>query len=152
MPSKKELYKQVKDLLSKDEFQKRIDEKMKDWHKLIDENAAAFLVVDELDRNRIEFSRISDVKDGLVNISAKVDSVGELKELVTKRGPGRLVNIALSDETGRCRLALWGNDIGLIDRLGIEEGKRIRIINGMAKITRFGIDVTKGRWGIIELI
>lgn len=137
--------------MSKDEFKKRTDAKIKDWHDLIDENAAAHLVVDELGRGKIEFTKISDVKDGVVNVSARVDSVGEPREFTTKRGSGRVLNVSISDDSGKCRLALWDDDIELIESLGIREGRRVKIVNGYAKSSRYGLDVRKGKWGTIEV-
>jgi replication factor A1 len=149
--SKKELYKLVKDLVSDEEFEERIKVKIESWNELIDEDAAALLIVDELGRKQISYRKVSEVEEGVVNLMARVEEIGELREIVTRRGPGRVVNIALYDETGRCRLALWDNDIELIGKLGIEEGKTLRLINGYAKITRFGIDVSRGRGGVIEV-
>jgi ssDNA-binding replication factor A large subunit len=149
--AKNKLYDQVKTLLSEDEFQNKIDKKIKEWNELIDENAAAALVANELGRSQIEFTKISEVKNGVANISARIDFIDEPRELVTKRGPGRLVRVTLSDDTGKCRLALWDNDIELIEKLGLQEGKKIRIMNGYVKISKYGIDVSRGRWGAIDL-
>jgi ssDNA-binding replication factor A large subunit len=151
VPSKKELYKLVKDLISEEEFETSIKGKMDQWNELIDEDAAALLIVDEFGRKKMRFRKVSEVEEGVVNLKARVEEIGELREITTRRGPGRVVNIKLSDETGRCRLALWDSDIELIGKLGIEEGKTLRIVNGYAKITRFGIDVSKGRGGVIEV-
>jgi len=151
VPTIQELYSNVKDLISKDEFDKKIEAKVQDWNNLIDENAAAALVVNELGCSKIEFTKISDIKNGVSNISARIDFIDEPRELVTRRGPGKLVRVTLSDETGKCRLALWDNDIELIEKLKLEEGKRIRIVNGYVKISKYGIDVSKGKWGVIEL-
>ena len=151
MHSKADHYERVKDLMSRSEFERKVSEKVAEWGELIDEDAAAQLVLDELGRKVVRFDSISQLKDGLVNISARVDSVGEQKEFVTRRGPGKVLNVSISDGTGRCRLALWDDDIALVSELGLAPGKRIRVLNGYAKTTRFGIDISRGKWGRVEL-
>ena len=150
MPSKKELYKRVKDIIPSKEFSDRIRTRVKEWNGLIDEEAAAFLVVDELGRNEIAFQDISGLDDGTANIRGIAESVGEVREVNTRRGPTKVADIVLSDGTGRCRLTLWGEDTGLIEELGIRAGARLRIVNGYVKRSRFGVEVSRGRWGLIE--
>ena len=50
--TKDELYGEVQDLLSKDEFEKEIEERKKDFNDLLDDNTIALLIVDEKGRNK----------------------------------------------------------------------------------------------------
>ena len=57
--TKDQLYQQIKDIKSKEEFKKEIDKIQKEYDNLFNEDTAALLIVDELGRNRENISKIN---------------------------------------------------------------------------------------------
>ena len=62
--TRNQLYNSIKDLKTKEEFEKEIKTKAKEYDNLIDENIIALLIVDELGRNIQTISKISDLQSG----------------------------------------------------------------------------------------
>ncbi|NMA10327.1 MAG: nucleotide-binding protein, partial [Methanomicrobiales archaeon] len=97
----------VDDLLGKEEFERRVEEKVAESGDLLDERTAAMLVVRDLGRAHI---RIRDLAaaPSLACFFAKLLSVGEPREFERPDGaPGIVANVTVGDETGRARLTLW---------------------------------------------
>ncbi|HDM25039.1 MAG TPA: DUF3127 domain-containing protein, partial [Thermoplasmatales archaeon] len=56
------------------------------------------------------------------------------------------------DNTGRCRLVLWDDDVELVENRIIEVGSIVKVINGYTKTGKDGfLEVNVGRWGSIEV-
>ena len=60
------------------------------------------------------------------------------------------MRIDISDDTGKCQLVLWNEEI---DKLkdNLEIGKKIKIINGYVRENKFGLQISLGKWGIIVI-
>jgi replication factor A1 len=146
-----EIYEDAKDLLSHEEFLEKVSDKIRKFGGLLTEEAAALLVLEELGRFKVEYDRISGIqKDQAVRVRAKVARIGNTKEFRRRdESPGRVLNLSISDGTGECRLVLWDDDTLLVPNGVIKEGGFLRVINGYAKITDFGLEITKGRYGAI---
>jgi len=147
-----ELYKRVKDLMTKDEFYQKIRKKMEDFDHLIDDEAAAMLIIDDLGRNRQNITPIKDLKpDCDCTLFGKVISIDEPLEFKRKNGSrGRVINLKISDNTGTCNLVLWDDDVDLVGNI-IQVGSTIKIVNGYTKEHNSEIEVNVGRWGSIEV-
>jgi replication factor A1 len=147
--TKSELYELVSDLLSKEEFDSKIEKEYEEYEGLLSEDAVAYLLVDELGRNVMETVSISDLKGGdSASLVVKVDDVGNPKEFKRKDGStGQVVNISISDKTGKCRLTLWDKDVESVKEGKIKKGMKLRIINGYVKVSDFGMEINIGRWG-----
>ncbi|MFQ6128043.1 MAG: hypothetical protein ACE5QW_03990 [Thermoplasmata archaeon] len=147
----RELFEDVKDLLSYEEFRTNTSNKIRKFGGLLTEDVAALLVVEELGRFKVDYDRISDIQGNqAVGVRAEVVRIGDLKEFRKKdNSPGRVVNISISDGSGECRLVLWDDDTLLVSNGAIKTGGFLRIINGYAKMTDFGLEITKGRYGAI---
>jgi len=97
----------VDDLLKKEEFERRVEEKVAESGDLLDDRTAAMLVVKDLGRSHI---RIADLPaaPSLACFFAKVLAVEEPREFERPDGaPGIVANVMVGDETGRARLTLW---------------------------------------------
>ncbi len=96
--------------------------------------------------------KIADLKDREeVTIELDVVKVNDTRQFEKRTGgQGRVRNINVKDETGTCRLALWDNDVDMVENLGIQPGTRLRCVDCYVKKTDFGTDVSKGRKGKIE--
>jgi len=142
------LYEAVKDMLSREEFENKVKEAAAEYGELIDEAAAAMVVVDKLRGDFFNVVKISDLEESKeVTLYARVEFLGEVK----KFDGGKVANIVISDETGMCMLVLWDNNAGLAEDGRIVEGMTIKVINGYVKKGYYGIEVNVGRWGIVEI-
>lgn len=148
--SKSELYELVNDVMNKEKFEEEIKKRFQDYEGLLNEEAIAYLIVDELGKSVMESLSISELKDGdSVSLVVKVEDVGEPREFKRKDGSkGQVVNLAITDGTGRCRLTLWDKDVDTIKNRKIKKDSRIRIVNGYVKVTDFGMEINIGRWGL----
>ncbi len=107
----------VDDLLGREEYERRVAEKVAESGDLLDERTAAMLVVKDLGRAHI---RIRDLPgaSSLVCFFAKVLSVGEPKEFERPDGTtGLVANVVVGDETGKARLTFWDEQAGAVHEL-----------------------------------
>jgi replication factor A1 len=76
---------------------------------------------------------IQDLEPGIIcSVAGFVTGLGEVREFQRDDGkPGRVANIYISDDTGRIRVALWGDHVDLIQ--GLDLGWRAEIIDAQAK-------------------
>jgi replication factor A1 len=152
--TKTELYFKIKDLISKKEFDDKIKKLQKEYDELIDEDTIALFIVDELGRNIENICKIIDIKDGIeCTLTAKVTQINNTRSFSRKNGSnGEVVNIELSDETGKCTLVLWNNDVELVKNKKIINGSIIKIINGYVKNGYTGLEINVGRYSLIEIL
>lgn len=149
-----DLYEKVKDIMSKEEYQSEIQKKVKEFSGLIDEDAAAHILVDEKGRFEHHVDRLAKIKIGnRVNLRVRVKNIESMRTFSRKYGGnGEVANIEISDSSGTCRLVLWDRDVDLIKSGKIKKNVLLRIINGLVKQGRFDteIDIAKGGILIIE--
>ena len=76
---------------------------------------------------------IADLKPGmLASVCGFVTGLGEVREFQRDDGKaGRVANIYISDDTGRIRVALWGEHVDLLQ--GLDLGYKAEIIDALAK-------------------
>ncbi|MDV2480494.1 nucleotide-binding protein [Methanoculleus sp. Wushi-C6] len=116
----------VDDLLAKEEFDRRVEEKVVEAGDLLDEQTAAMLVVKDLGRSHVRVREIAGASS-LVCFFAKVLDVGEPKEFERQDGTtGIVANVTVGDETGRARLTLWDEKAGAVRE--IEAGDVLEIL------------------------
>ncbi|MDD3857888.1 MAG: nucleotide-binding protein, partial [Methanoculleus sp.] len=116
----------VDDLLKKEEFECRVEEKVAEAGDLLDERTAAMLVVKDLGRSHVRVREIAGASS-LVCFFAKVLEVGEPKEFERQDGTtGIVANVTVGDETGRARLTLWDEKAGGVRE--IEPGDVLEIL------------------------
>ena len=100
-------YALVDDLISREEFERRVEAKMQDCGDLIDDVTAAMLVVGELGRQHVKISGLSGPST-LFSFFGKVISVAAPKEFDRQDGgKGFVAHLILADETGQVRAVLW---------------------------------------------
>lgn len=154
MQTKEELYSLVNDLLTKSEYDKRIDSMYKECDGLISKDAIALLIVDELGRYEHRVSKIKDLRDGVsATLTVNVVDIDRKREFQRKDGSkGSVVNLIVSDGSGYCRLVLWDDDTKLVDEGKIKFDSKLRIVNAYVRETKFGLEVNLGKFGNIEVI
>jgi hypothetical protein len=100
-------YALVDDLISREEFERRVEAKMEECGDLIDDVTAAMLVVGELGRQHVKISGLSGPST-LFSFFGKVISVAAPKEFSRQDGgKGYVAHLILADETGQVRAVLW---------------------------------------------
>ncbi len=105
-------YALVDDLISKDEFERRVESKIDECGDLIDEPTAAMLVIGELGRQHVKIRGLSG-KSSLFSFFGKVLDKTEPKEFDRKDGEkGWVATLLLADETGTTRVVLWDEKAG----------------------------------------
>src|SRR3990170_2323905 len=82
------------------------------------------------------FTPISDIGiNASYSVSGHVSGLDEIREFERADGTkNRVSNIYISDDTGRIKVALWGDHAGIVNELDI--GSEIRIIDAYAKTGR----------------
>ncbi len=82
------------------------------------------------------------------NIEATIASISPVREVTTRRGPGRVADATLQDSSGTITLPLWDQDI---DKF--QTGQRVRITDGwVSDGFRGKLRIGRGRSGRIEVI
>ncbi len=129
---------------SKEDIEKMIEEKQDELSGLVSKEGAAYIVGRELGINLIkEEQRDLKIKN-LVSGIRSVDMIVKIVKIFEPRGwekgdkSGSVLNLVIGDETGKTKLALWNEDVQLVERLGLKEGDVIEISNAR---TRNGLDM-----------
>ena len=143
MGEAEELYARVADLITVEEFEERIQKLIEGYDGLVNQRAAALLVVDELGRSQEAEESISDIRDGEdVTVEGEVLEISDVRTFRRRDGrTGRVRNIGISDGTGKCRIVLWDKDAEMVEEESITVGCMVRIINGRVKDGRYGLEV-----------
>jgi replication factor A1 len=151
--SKEQIYQQIKDIKSKEDFEKDLSKIKKEFDGLFNDEISALLILDEIGRNKENLYKIKDLKPGIDStVYGKVTKINQSRNFNRKNGStGRVVNLELTDETGSCGLALWDKDVELVKNKTIRNGTNLKIINGYIKDGYNGIEINVGRWSIIEI-
>lgn len=119
-------YALVDDLITKEEFERRVDKKIDDCGDLVDEPTAAMMVVGELGREHVKIRGLS-AKSSLFSFFGKVIDKTEPKEFDRADGEkGWVATLLLGDETGTIRVVLWDEKAGAV--LDTEAGEVLEVI------------------------
>lgn len=151
--TKDQLYQQIEDIKSKEEFEKEIDKIQKEYDELLDDDTTALLIVDELGRNKQNISKITELESGMeCTVFGNITKITQSRNFNRKNGSiGQVINLELTDDTGTCGLALWDKDVELVKNKTIQKGTNVKIINGYIKDGFNGLEINVGRWGFIEI-
>ncbi len=144
-------YDKVKDRVSPEAFDARLNAAIAEWGNLLDRDAAAMLVVERLGGSVASFQKIKDLEEGMeANVRATVVGLSPIRTFTRQDGTaGRVVNLDLKDESGYCRFPLWDEDVALVEKGRISAGKTVRAIDCFVKRTNFGLEVTRGKFGTL---
>jgi replication factor A1 len=134
-------YALVDDLITKEEFERCVEEKIEECGDLLDEPTAAMLVVGALGRQHVRVRELSG-KSSLFCFFAKVIDKTEPKEFDRKDGEkGWVATLLVGDETGTTRVVLWDERAGavleiaigdVLEVIGRHPGKNTREIYALA--------------------
>jgi replication factor A1 len=105
-------YALVDDLISKEEFERRVEKKIDECGDLVDEPTAAMMVIGELGREHVKIRGLS-AKSSLFSFFGKVIDKTEPKEFDRADGEkGWVATLLLGDESGTTRVVLWDEKAG----------------------------------------
>jgi replication factor A1 len=118
---------------------------------LVDDATIRRLVLEE-GGVKMATKKIADLRDREeVSTVVKVTKINEARTFNKRTGgQGRVRNIDVEDESGKCRLTLWDDDIELPENLDVKVGTQLTLTDCYAKQSDFGIDISKGKKGKIE--
>ncbi|MBN1792124.1 hypothetical protein JW826_00350 [Candidatus Woesearchaeota archaeon] len=122
--------------LSEEEINAKIKDKLKQLSGLISEEGAAHIIANELGVKLFtpgEALQVKSVLSGMrnVDLNAKVLQIYETREFVTARGPGKVSNILVGDETGIIRVVMWNKQAENVGQL--KEGDVLKIVGGYVR-------------------
>ncbi|MHB8119323.1 MAG: OB-fold nucleic acid binding domain-containing protein [Methanothrix sp.] len=146
-----EIYRQVADQITPEDFQARVEEKVALMAGLCDGRTAAMLVARDLGASEV-LTKIGSIRPetGNVTFTGRVLAVSEIREFPRSDGSmGRVANLTLADETGSVRVALWDETVELV-RSGDLKVDQCLKVRGLAKEGYAGTEVSLGRSGGIE--
>ena len=107
-------YALVDDLITAEEFERRVEEKIGECGDLVDEPTAAMMVVGALGREHVKIRGLS-AKSSLFSFFGKIIDKTEPKEFDRPDGEkGWVATILLGDETGTTRVVLWDQKAGAV--------------------------------------
>ena len=134
-------YALVDDLITKEEFERRVEEKIDECGDLVDEPTAAMMVVGELGREHVKIRGLF-AKSSLFSFFGKIIDKTEPKEFDRPDGEkGWVATLLLGDETGTTRVVLWDQKAGavldtavgeVLEVIGRHPGKNTKEIYALA--------------------
>jgi replication factor A1 len=143
-------YALVDDLITKEEFEQRVEEKIDECGDLVDEPTAAMMVVGELGREHVKIRGLS-AKSSLFSFFGKIVEKTEPKEFDRPDGEkGWVATLLLGDETGTTRVVLWDQKAGavldtavgeVLEVIGRHPGKSTKEIYALA-LRKAGIEIS----------
>lgn len=119
-------YALVDDILTREEFDRRVEEKAASFGGAIDETAAALLVVEDIGRAHQKIGAITP-SPSLVSLYGRVMRLTEPREFTRDDGSvGCVARVELADETGSIILILWDEKAAGIHE--VETGTVLEVI------------------------
>jgi replication factor A1 len=93
--------------------------------------------------------KASEIKADLkqIEISGKISSIGDRREVQTRFGPAALAIAVLEDETGSIRLNLWRGQIDMV-----KVGDKVVVTNAFSKSFGGQIELNIGHDGSIRVV
>ncbi len=76
-----------------------------------------------------------------------ITAISETRDVSTSRGPSKVADATIQDDTGTISLTLWG-----ADTTKYKVGQKIRVVDGWAKEYRGKLQVSMGRSGRVEVL
>lgn len=150
-PAVASLYARVKDRVPQEEFERRIDAARSEFGGLLDDEALALLVLDELGLNEGAYTTLAELKGrSEATVRVRVERVEPARTFERPgRDPGRVVNVVVTDATGETRLVFWDKDTEKAEEL--RPGLHLTVVNARVKEGRFGAELHVGPWSVLEV-
>jgi replication factor A1 len=139
--------------MSEDEFLARIRAARAEFGGLLDDEALALLVLDELGFNEGAFATLDDLSGrGEATVRATVVRIDAPRTFQREGRPeGRVCNVLVRDATGEARVVLWDKDVDKTLDGTLSVGARVTLVNARVKETKFGLELHVGPWTVLEV-
>ena len=133
------------------EFDAKVKAKIEEWGGLLDNDAAALLVLEAMGMDVAEWTPIANLEENAeVSIRGEVVAITPVREFTRQDGTkGRVVNVTLRDATGACRVVLWDDDVELVAGGRLKTGSFLRCLDCFVRRTNFGLEVGRGKFGAL---
>ena len=127
-------YALVSDLLTREEFEQRVEEKAESLGGIVDEITAAMLVVEDLGRSHVKIGDIPKTTAAVVSFFGKILSIEGPREFTCEgeSTPGLVASLVLGDPTGTTKTTLWDEQAAAVSELAVDS-----VVEVIAK-PRFG--------------
>lgn len=145
---------------SRDEIRQKIEKKQIELGRLVSSEGAAHIVAKEYDveiTNSVGIAKrnlqIKNIDIGMKNVTFsgrifKLSSVTEFKR--SDGSSGRVANLFLGDSSGFCKVAIWDDQVRLLEEETVRIGDAVKIIGGFARENIYGdVEVSLGKFGKI---
>ncbi|NLK25747.1 MAG: hypothetical protein GX307_04105 [Euryarchaeota archaeon] len=131
----------------------RVEKLRQEYGELLNDKVLYRIALEEGESNMTSTKKIADFENREeVSAVVKVTRINDTRTFQKRTGgEGRVRNIEVEDETGTCRLTLWDDDVNLPEDMNIQIGTQLKLTDCYTKQTDFGLDVSKGRRGKIEI-
>jgi len=148
------LYSLVSDRISESEFTASVDAVREAWDGLLDQEAAAQLVAQQLGADLVAYTAIAEIQEGLeTTLRGTIEEVSPVREFLRKdETRGRVANVVLRDSTGACRVVLWDDDVEWVTSRKMVRGRDLRLVDAFVKRTNFGLEVSRGKFGAFQVL
>lgn len=152
-PALEPYYARARAKLSEAEFEARVSAASAEFDGLLDREALALLVLDEMGLNDGAFVTIADLGGrSEATVRATIDRIEPPREFPREgRAPGRVANCLVSDATGQARLVLWDRDVEKTEDGTLRPGARVTIVNARVKESKWGVELHATQWTAIEV-
>ncbi len=132
-------FERFKGKISKEDFECRVAEKIKEFQGLLTKEGAISIIASELGVEQAQPAdisiKVSDIVEGMTNIDivGRVTRISSVKEFIRKTtgDTGKVLSFVLADETDSIRVVLW-DDIADSARM-FSVGDVVRVTGGFAK-------------------
>ena len=143
--------------LARKEIEKKIEAKKKELLDMVSDEGAAHLVAKELGVNMANSEKrkldIVNILPGMRNVTAagrvfKTSNIVNFKK--SSGAEGRVVNIFVGDRTGFVRVALWNEQVSIIEDDLVNLGDIVQISGAFARENIYGdVELSLGKFGRI---
>lgn len=121
--------------------------------RLLDDEAVALLLLDEMGLNEGAYVTVGDLagrSEATVRVS--LDDVEPPRTFArSSGGEGRVVNCRVSDATGSARMVLWDRDVEKTEDGTLRKGCRLTLVNARVKEGRYGVELHVGPWTVLDV-
>jgi replication factor A1 len=110
-------YALVDDLFSREEFERRVEEKVRESGDLLDLSTAAMLVVRDAGREHLQISRIGSASSYVCFFGKVIEIFGPKAFSREEGGEGQVSRVLVGDETGEIAVVLWDDYAAAVDEI-----------------------------------
>ena len=143
-------YALVSDLMTREEFEERVEEKSTALGGVVDEVTAAMLVVEDLGRSHVKIGDIPKAEAAVVSFFGKILSIDGPREFRREgEDPGMLATLVLGDPTGTTKTTLWDERAAAVTELSV--GQVVEVI-GKPRFGRKEVSFVAMRESAVEIV